>query len=107
MDSNAMKTIRPERYGSLSQALHWITAFVVFYAFSNSVGGSEQRVYAVFRDYPRQLHETVGLLVLVLVVIRLAWRLMETRPAPLEVPRWMEIARKAVEVGLYVLLFAV
>jgi cytochrome b561 len=95
------------RHDGVSQALHWATAVLVVYAFTNGLGGSEVRVYAHSRDFQRQLHETLGLSVLVLVIVRLLWRRVETRPAPRETARWMEIAAIVVQWILYVLLFAV
>lgn len=98
---------RIERYGGIAQVLHWVTAGLVVYAFSNGLGGSEARVYLPSRDFQRQLHETLGMCVLALVAIRLLWRLTERRPEPLKVPSWMRLARTGVEAGLYLLLFAV
>jgi len=102
-----MKQQEAPRYGGISQLLHWVTAVLVVYAFSNGLGGSEARVYLPSRDFQRHLHETVGLCLLALVVIRLLWRTVETRPEPVEAVPWMHTARTAVEVALYVLLFAV
>ena len=102
-----MKQRGATRYGGISQLLHWVTAGLVVYAFSNGLGGSEARVYLPSRDFQRALHETVGLCVLALVAIRLLWRTVETRPEPVETAPWMQTARTAVEVALYVLLFAV
>lgn len=95
------------RYGAVAQAFHWLTAVLVLIAFIYGPGGSEQRVYSAARDFDRQLHETLGLCVLALVVLRLLWRLVDRRPEPIEVSRWMGLAAKAVQAGLYVLLFAV
>lgn len=95
-----------ERYGAVAQAFHWLTAIVVLVAFIYGPGGSEQRVYAASRDFDRQLHETLGLCVFVLAVLRLAWRGIAPHPAPPDVPRWMGLASKLVQWGLYVLLFA-
>jgi cytochrome b561 len=95
------------RYGGISQLLHWVTAVLVVYAFSNGLGGSEARVYLPSHNFQRQLHETVGLCVLALVVVRSLWRTVETRPKPVEAVPWMHTVRRVVEVALYVLLFAV
>lgn len=95
------------RYGAVAQALHWATAVLVLVAFIYGPGGSEQRVYAPARDFDRQLHETLGLSVLALVAIRLAWRMLDARPDPVHVSRWMAVAAKLVRVALYVLLFGV
>src|SRR5690242_8345166 len=104
---NDMKRQLVERYGGLSQALHWATAIVVVYAFTNGLGGTEARVYAPWRDYQRQLHETVGLCVLILVAVRLVWRTFETRPDPPQTKRWMAFTAKIVQSTLYLLLLAV
>jgi cytochrome b561 len=95
------------RYGFVAQTFHWLTALFVLAAFIYGPGGSEQRVYLPARDFERQLHETLGLCVLALVVLRLLWRMVATRPEPLPLPRWMEIASNAVQAVLYLLLFAV
>ena len=95
------------RYNGVSQLLHWATAILVFYAFSNGLGGSEARVYAPFRDSQRQLHETLGMAVLTLVAIRLLWRMGETRPDVVQGARWMQLAAKTVQSSLFVLLIAV
>ncbi|MFC5496803.1 cytochrome b [Caenimonas terrae] len=95
------------RYGAVAQAFHWLTAALVLAAFLYGPGGSEERVYSAARAADRQLHETLGLCVLALVVLRLLWRLVDTRPEPVEVARWMGLAARAMQAGLYLLLFAV
>ncbi len=95
------------RYGGVAQAFHWLTAVLVLVAFIFGPGGSEERVYSVARDADRQLHETLGLCVVALVVLRLAWRLVDSRPTPVEAPRWMALSSKVVQFALYGLLFAV
>jgi cytochrome b561 len=99
--------IRTARYGSVAQALHWLTAILVLVAFIYGPGGSEERVYSRAVDFDRQLHETLGLCVFALVVMRLAWRLVDTHPDPPQVARWMGIASKVTQWALYVLLVAV
>jgi cytochrome b561 len=96
-----------DRYSAPAQIFHWLTAILVLIAFVYGPGGSEDRVYAAARDFDRQLHETLGLSVFVLVVLRLLWRSVDTRPEPLELARWMHITSRGVRVALYVLLFAV
>jgi cytochrome b561 len=95
------------RYGAVAQTLHWITAALVVAAFIYGPGGSEQRVYSTARDFDRQLHETLGLCVFALVVMRALWRMVDTRPEPPLLPRWMDFASKAAQVALYLLLFAI
>jgi cytochrome b561 len=95
------------RFSFLGQALHWCTAIAVLAAFVLGPGGSESRVYAAARDADRQWHETLGLLVLALVVLRVVWRLGAKVPEPPAGAPWMTVAAKFVQVALYALLFAV
>jgi cytochrome b561 len=94
------------RYGNVAQAIHWVTAILVLVAFLYGPGGSEERVYSPARDFDRQLHETLGICVFGLVVMRVLWRMVDSQPDPPQVSRWMGIAAKAVQWVLYLLLFA-
>ncbi len=94
------------RYGAVAQAVHWITAICVLVAFIYGPGGSETRVYSSARDFDRQLHETLGLAIFLLVAARLLWRTVDRRPDPPDNPRWMRMASKVVQALLYLLLFA-
>ena len=107
MKGSDIKRHSRTRYGAVAQTLHWATAVLVLAAFIYGPGGSEQRVYAPARDFDRQVHETLGLSVLTLVAIRLAWRMVDARPDPPEVTRWMGVVAGVVRVALYVLLFGV
>ena len=62
-------------YSATAQLLHWATALLVVVAFAYGLGGSEQRVYLPSRDFDRQLHETLGMAVLLLTALRLVWKL--------------------------------
>ena len=95
------------KYGSVAQAFHWATAIAVLIAFILGPGGSEQHVYAASRDFGRQWHETLGLCVFALSLLRLVWRSVDTHPQPTPVAPLMAFAAKAVQVALYFLLFAV
>src|SRR5690242_16623348 len=94
------------RYGAVAQTLHWLTAILVVAAFIYGPGGSEQRVYSAARDFDRQLHETLGLCVFLLVLIRVVWRALDKHPEPPQVARWMSWAATAVQTALYLLLVA-
>ena len=94
------------RYDSVSQALHWATALIVLIAFIYGPGGPELRIYSPARDFDRQLHETLGLFVFAVVLIRMCWRMFSTRPEPPPMPRWMTIAATIVQGALLLLLFA-
>lgn len=103
----ASSTRSPTRYSGVAQLLHWLTAILVLVAFIYGPGGAETRVYAPERDFDRHLHETLGLAVLILSAVRLAWRALDRHPDPEPVARWMGVLAKAVQGLLYLLLFVV
>src|ERR1035437_9219814 len=103
---NTDSNIVLSKYGSVAQAFHWATAIAVLIAFILGPGGSEQHVYAASRDFGRQWHETLGLCVFLLSLLRLVWRSVDTQPQPTPVAPLMAFAAKAVQVALYFLLFA-
>jgi cytochrome b561 len=96
-----------ERYSAVAQALHWITAVLVLVAFIVAEGGPESRVYSPERDSQRILHESLGLAVLALVVIRIVWRLFDRAPDAEPMARWMTLGATLSHWLLYLLLFAV
>jgi cytochrome b561 len=102
---NTDSSTASSKYGSVAQAFHWATAIAVLAAFILGPGGSEQHVYAAANDFARQWHETLGLSVFALSLLRILWRTVDTHPQPVPVAPLMAFAAKAVQVALYCLLF--
>lgn len=96
-----------DRYGPIAQAFHWLTAALVLAAYLLSEGGPESRVYSQAVDVGRRLHETLGIAVFVVVLLRLLWRSIDWRPEPQPVAAWMLLAAKIVQFLLYALLIAI
>jgi cytochrome b561 len=94
------------RFGAAAQLFHWATAILVVTAFVYGPGGSEERVYSLARDADRQLHETLGVAVFTLVLLRLAWRAFDARPEHPPMPTWMRLASALTHGILYILLLA-
>src|SRR5207237_10831704 len=61
-------------YGSAAIAFHWLTAALVVSAYVFGLGGSEQQVYARENDFNRAVHEALGMSVLLVAAVRLAWK---------------------------------
>ncbi len=108
-----MKTARfspaikaPERYGIVAQTFHWLTAILVTTAFIYGPGGSALQVYSAAQDADRRLHESLGLAVFVLALLRLSWRAFDQRPRAPAGPIWQSRLAAAVQVALYALMFA-
>jgi cytochrome b561 len=94
------------RHGPVAQLFHWLTVVLVGTAYMVSPGGSEQRIYSAAADFSRQLHETIGIAVFALVLLRILWRLVEPTPETPPMPPWMKHAASATHLGLYALLLA-
>ncbi len=85
-------------YGLVSLALHWIIV----------LGIIAQWLLAEAGDDSIALHQSVGMTILALAVIRIAWRLLNPTPAwPADVrPYEIKLAR-VVHFAFYALLFAI
>jgi cytochrome b561 len=94
------------RYGPIAQGFHWITALLVLAAFLISAGGPERIVYSPERSGQLLTHETLGFLVFVLTLARLAWRSVHDVPELLTSP-WMRRLSRLVQWLLYGLLVLV
>jgi len=96
----------PQRWSGVSQALHWLIALLILVM--GVVGltmGELPRTPKYFWVYTA--HKSLGLTVLALVLMRLAWRLHAGAPAPVAgTPRWQERVASATHALLYVLMFA-
>ena len=94
-------------YSTPTRILHWLTVLLVGSAWLLGEGGPESRVYAAERASGLSLHETLGTLVLLVLVVRLAWRVFDHAPEEPPMPGWMALASRLVHWVLYALLAAV
>lgn len=86
------------RYGSFSQAMHWLVVAGIIAAYFTA----EARGDALMA-----LHRSLGITILVLAVLRIAWRLVDRSPEmPPSMARWQRIAARSAHAVLYALLFA-
>ncbi len=69
--------------------------------------GDRYSLYSAAADGIRRIHETLGALVFIVVVLRLLWRLIDGTPETQLMPRWMATAAKLVQLALYSLLIAI
>ncbi|MGY0618190.1 cytochrome b [Lysobacter sp. A378] len=97
---------RPHRWSPVSQLLHWTTlVLIVWLAWRGLSMVDMPNTPAKINAYA--LHKSLGLTLLALMVVRLAWRLLARAPRPVTgTPAWQERIASLTHVGLYVLLFA-
>ena len=95
-----------DRWGSISQLLHWtIAVLVLLIGVVGLVMGELPRSPRWFWVYTA--HKSLGLAVLALVLVRIGWRLYAGAPPPVPgTPRWQAWMASAVHVLLYAMVLA-
>jgi cytochrome b561 len=93
------------RWGSVAQTFHWLIAALI--VVQGAIGltmvelGMTPTKVKVFA-----LHKSIGLTVLALVLLRLAWRLIQRAPREVSMPPWQRAAARLSHFLLYVLILA-
>ncbi|HET7931603.1 MAG TPA: cytochrome b [Rhodanobacteraceae bacterium] len=93
-------------WGALLRAFHWLIAVLIV---AQAAIGLTMVQLGVTPEKVRvfALHKSIGLSILALVLLRIAWRLGERRPAdPVGTPRWQLRAARVAHLALYVLIVA-
>ena len=90
-----------QRYSTVAIVLHWVLALGI--AFQLALGFAMPDGPAGFGEY--QLHKSVGITILLLTLVRLAWRLTHRPPPPVE-RGFGGFLAKAVHTGFYLFLIA-
>ena len=95
-----------ERWGAVSQILHWtIVLLVLGLAIVGLTMDELPRTPKYFWVYTA--HKSIGLTVLALMALRLGWRLYAGAPPPVPgTPRWQAVVASLTHWALYALLFA-
>lgn len=97
------------RYDALSRALHWLTAIVVTIAFILGPGGFGRLMRQGIDPATRSdivWHETLGVLVLVLTVLRLLWAALRPAAPQFRMAGWMHLSGRVTHGALWALLLA-
>jgi len=92
-------------YGWVSIILHWLMAVSIFAMFGLGLWMVELTYYDAWYHRAPDLHKSIGMLLLLLLVFRFVWRLMNARPA-LAGLWWEKMIALAVHRLHYLLLFA-
>lgn len=100
-----MVRIRAARYPYRQQVAHWITALLMFailpVAWVLVSVVEESKAFFFWMD----VHEALGLALLLVTGVRLTWRLFDGRPAAdPRTPRWMRAVAQSVHCGLFAAL---
>ncbi len=93
------------RYGFVAQGLHWavvglLILQVTLGKIADDLPAGLERLVMMSR------HKSVGITILSLAAVRLAWRLFDRPPPPLPMPGWQLLAARLNHGAFYLLLFA-
>lgn len=103
MATFARQPTTTRRYTGVAIALHWLIAVAVLtnLALGWLMGSAEGATkFTLF-----QLHKSVGITVLSLTVLRVAWRLIHAPPPyPETMPRWERVSAKSTHLLFYALM---
>ena len=95
------------RYGVVAQILHWamaltMIAMIALGLYMTSLTDIAQRFELT------QLHKSIGLTLLVLAVLRLAWRVVNpVPPLPTNLKSYERVLAHVTHIGLYLVIFAI
>ncbi|MEO7478953.1 MAG: cytochrome b [Lysobacteraceae bacterium] len=99
-----MNVSAPARWNRFAQLLHWLIALLIvglatvgLLMVNMSASMDKLKVFA--------LHKSIGITVLMLVGLRLVWRLATRHPPEMPGPAWQRWSARGVHGALYVLMF--
>jgi cytochrome b561 len=97
-----MSETTPTRYTSTAIALHWLIALLLLGQFAFGLTLEDIARGTPERGYYVNLHKSIGLLIGLLIVLRIAWRLThKAPPLPDPTPGWQRRAAKFSHLALY------
>jgi cytochrome b561 len=106
---NFMNQQRTSQYDFLSLTFHWVTVLVVTIAFVLGPEGFGRLMREGIDPATRSdivWHESLGILVFVLTVLRLIWVAFRPAAPQVQMASWMQLMGKLVHVALWTLLLA-
>ena len=102
---NPPPAIAVHRYTATAQALHWVVAVLMFVVVPLAWVMVNLPRTAPWREELYTLHKSIGLTILALVAVRLAWRATHPAPAlPGRMARWEQAGAFASHWLLYLIL---
>ncbi|TBW56883.1 cytochrome b [Marinobacter halodurans] len=97
-----------QQFGWVTILIHWLVAVAVFGLFGLGLYMVELTYYDAWYNEAPHIHESIGILVLLAMFFRVAWRLVSPPPVSLPSHRpWEKAGAHVAHFGMYLLLFAV
>ena len=94
-------------YGLATRLMHWLMAAAIVGMFALGVWMRTLDYYSPYYNLAPDIHRSVGMLLLILLVLRFAWRVANERPDDHDLSPFEAAASRVVHWGFYPLLLAV
>ncbi|WP_290519150.1 cytochrome b [Alcanivorax sp.] len=96
----------PQRFGAIALLFHWLVALAVIGLFALGFYMVDLGYYDPWYRKGPDLHRSIGILLFIAMLLRLAWRFISPPPAPLPTHKpWEKISAHLTHWALYLLLF--
>ncbi len=106
--SSQIKTEKPVKYNPFSMLLHWLILVAIIFAFGIAVVMNDIPGFTPGKVKLYSYHKWLGVSIFVLVIVRLAWRLVCRPPVwPVQMSWLTRLLAGAGHAALYLLLFLV
>lgn len=93
-------------YGLVARVLHWLMALAIFGLFGLGLWMRTLDYYSPYYQSAPALHQSIGITLLVLLILRFVWKLINTFPAEDDLNALEKVGSKILHWGFYPLLFA-
>lgn len=98
----------PARYGVVSVAIHWLVAATVYGMFGLGLWMVTLGYYDSWYHPAPELHKSIGILLMMVMVVRVIWRFISRPPNALaSYSRLTHLSAVAAHILLYVILFSI
>jgi len=94
-------------YGLISIVMHWASAILILFLFGLGIYMTGLSYYDDWYHKGPELHVSLGLVVLLIMLVRVIWRIVNPTPVDLADKRVQNLAAKLVKLGLYAFIFIV
>lgn len=97
----------PKGFGLVAITIHWVSALLIFFLFGLGIYMVGLSYYDDWYHKGPELHVSLGLVVLLLMLARIVWRLVNPTPLDLPAKPLQKKAVKGVKLALYIFIFVV
>tara|TARA_R110002050_G_scaffold269917_2_gene412715 strand:+ start:260914 stop:261462 length:549 start_codon:yes stop_codon:yes gene_type:complete len=91
-------------YGWISIAMHWFMALALFFMFGLGLYMVELTYYDAWYKGSLDLHKNLGMLLLVCLMFRVGWRVINIQPTALAGPAWQQWVGHWMHQSLYMVM---